>query len=70
MRVKQATGLITGGWFANCGAARLAALAAIVVLLLPTAAWAQLTKDDIEALRKQGEREGWTFTVGENEATQ
>jgi len=31
---------------------------------------AQLTADDIEALRQQGIAEGWTFTVGENPATQ
>ncbi len=30
---------------------------------------AGLSGDDIEALRKQGEIEGWTFTVGENPAT-
>ncbi|HNQ23064.1 MAG TPA: C1 family peptidase [Phycisphaerae bacterium] len=30
----------------------------------------QLSEKDIEALRKRGEREGWTFTVGLNEATQ
>ncbi|MDY7109411.1 MAG: C1 family peptidase, partial [Planctomycetota bacterium] len=29
----------------------------------------QLTPEDIEALRARGEREGWTFTVGENPAT-
>ncbi len=29
-----------------------------------------LTPADIEALRKQGEAEGWTFTVGENPATE
>ncbi len=33
------------------------------------AAHAQLSTEDIEQLRKQGEREGWTFTVGENGAT-
>jgi hypothetical protein len=31
--------------------------------------WAQLTETDIAALRERGEREGWTFTVGESEAT-
>jgi hypothetical protein len=29
-----------------------------------------LSKADIEALRKRGEMEGWTFSVGENPATQ
>jgi C1A family cysteine protease len=29
-----------------------------------------LSRSDIEALRQRGEREGWTFTVGENSATQ
>jgi len=42
---------------------------ALVVAISPCA-WAQLTAADLEALRAQGEREGWTFTVGENEATQ
>ena len=44
----------------------------LVVFLLGTsaAAWAQLTDADIAALRERGEREGWTFTVGHNEATQ
>ncbi|HQL53535.1 MAG TPA: hypothetical protein PLQ87_02425, partial [Phycisphaerae bacterium] len=42
---------------------------ALVVAIAPCA-WAQLTAADLEALRAQGEREGWTFTVGENEATQ
>jgi hypothetical protein len=32
-------------------------------------AQAQLTPDDIERLRAQGEKEGWTFIVTENEAT-
>ena len=30
---------------------------------------AGLSKQDIEALRQQGQTEGWTFTVGENPAT-
>lgn len=30
---------------------------------------AQLTPEDIAALRRQGQREGWTFTIGENPAT-
>ncbi len=28
-----------------------------------------LSPEDIAALQKQGEMEGWTFTVGENSAT-
>ncbi|HUT95813.1 MAG TPA: C1 family peptidase, partial [Thermoguttaceae bacterium] len=40
-----------------------------VGVLLGQPALAQLSAEDIEALRKQGEAEGWTFTVGENEAT-
>ncbi|UCE61693.1 MAG: hypothetical protein JSU63_08080 [Phycisphaerales bacterium] len=33
------------------------------------AAYAQMTPEDIEALRRRGEKEGWTFEVGENWAT-
>jgi hypothetical protein len=33
------------------------------------AALAQLSREDIEALRRQAKAEGWTFVVGENEAT-
>jgi hypothetical protein len=29
-----------------------------------------LTHQDIEALRQRGQEQGWTFTVGENWATQ
>jgi hypothetical protein len=32
--------------------------------------WGQLSDADIAALREQGQREGWTFTVRQNEATQ
>ncbi|HNQ25045.1 MAG TPA: C1 family peptidase, partial [Phycisphaerae bacterium] len=35
-----------------------------------TTALGQLTQADIDALRQQGEEEGWTFTVGLNDATQ
>ena len=38
-------------------------------LIAATPALAQLTKEDIATLREQAEREGWTFDVGENEAT-
>jgi hypothetical protein len=39
------------------------------VLLVAAAAEAQLTPREIEALKKRGEAEGWTFVVGENDAT-
>jgi hypothetical protein len=32
--------------------------------------WGQLTDADLAALRQQGEREGWTFTISKNDATQ
>ena len=51
------------------GAARLALQITFVGVLLGQPAVAQLSGEDIEALRKQGEAEGWTFTVAENEAT-
>ena len=44
-------------------------LAMIVALALARDAQAQLTPADIEALRERGQREGWTFTVGETPAT-
>lgn len=43
---------------------------ALALLGSVATAWAQLTDADIAALRERGEREGWTFTVGQNEATQ
>lgn len=46
----------------------IVALAALVLVGVSPVA-AQLTQDDIAALRHQGEIEGWTFTVGENGAT-
>jgi C1A family cysteine protease len=39
-------------------------------VMISGTARARLTEDDIEALRRQGEEEGWTFTVGPNPATQ
>jgi C1A family cysteine protease len=39
-------------------------------VLLAAPAWAQLTDADIAALQAQGEREGWTFTVAKNPATE
>jgi C1A family cysteine protease len=44
-------------------------IAAVAVLCLASQALAQLTPEDIDRLRKQGEQEGWTFTVGESPAT-
>ena len=41
----------------------------LVLLTAPGAVLAQLSPDDIEALRERGKAEGWTFTVGENSAT-
>jgi hypothetical protein len=38
--------------------------------LLAQRAHGQMTRDDIEALRQRGQAEGWTFTVGQTEATQ
>ena len=58
--------LIPGGWYQAGG---LALVIAAAVLLGPATAWAQLSPNQIEDLRRQGEREGWTFTVGESEAT-
>jgi len=40
----------------------------LVLWGLAVPAAAQLSSGDIAALRAQGEEEGWTFTVGENEA--
>ncbi len=42
----------------------------ILVLGLPSAALAQLTADDIDSLRQVAKENGWTFTIGENPATQ
>lgn len=43
-------------------------VAAFAVILVAGSASAQLTEKDIEALREQGKREGWTFEVGLCEA--
>jgi C1A family cysteine protease len=40
-----------------------------IVLSGTGAAFAQLSPEDIERLRKRGQEEGWTFTVGANPAT-
>jgi hypothetical protein len=42
----------------------------LVLLGSPAPALAQLTAEDIAALQAQGERDGWTFTVGRNPATE
>lgn len=41
-----------------------------IVCMVGTAALAQLSTSDIEALKERGKNEGWTFTVKESEATQ
>ncbi len=41
----------------------------LLVAWVTPAAVGQLTPEDIAALRERGRREGWTFTVGENDAT-
>jgi len=41
----------------------------IFILILPSVVTAQLTAQDISALEEQAEKEGWTFSVGENSAT-
>ena len=61
MPAKQSCG------YCRCGLASLLGLA--LVLASTGAAYAQLTAEDIQALREQGEREGWSFRVGENGAT-
>ena len=48
---------------------RAVGLALCALLALPLAASAQLSSEDITALRERGQAEGWTFTVGENSAT-
>jgi hypothetical protein len=40
------------------------------LLISADLAMAQLSDDDIAALRERGEKEGWTFTVGRNPATE
>ncbi|MCK4658114.1 MAG: hypothetical protein KAV82_01205 [Phycisphaerae bacterium] len=44
-------------------------VACLVVGILAGPVLAQLTSEDIEALRRQGEEEGWTFSISENETT-
>ncbi|UCD95117.1 MAG: hypothetical protein JSU69_03445 [Candidatus Zixiibacteriota bacterium] len=42
---------------------------AVLLLVLVSPALGQLTGTDVEALKQQAQREGWTFTVNENPAT-
>jgi hypothetical protein len=49
---------------------RVVIAAVLLVSLAGSAAYGRLTLKDIEKLRKKGEVEGWTFTVGLNPATQ
>lgn len=49
--------------------ARLCVAGAVLLLVGNTAAMAQLAPADITSLRERGQREGWTFTVGETVAT-
>ena len=61
----------TGTFSNRVGGYRIACLTlwlAPALLLAPTTAWAQLTPNQLEELRRQGEREGWTFTVSRNPA--
>jgi C1A family cysteine protease len=48
---------------------RLFLTACLILAGTAQLAQAQLSPEDIDALRRRGEAEGWTFTVGENEAT-
>ncbi|MBT4822538.1 MAG: hypothetical protein HON70_42925, partial [Lentisphaerae bacterium] len=50
-----------GGWFSPWPA--------VLLLLLATSAKAQLSDQDIQDLRRRGESEGWTFSVGRSQAT-
>ena len=45
-------------------------IATVIVLLVHGLSWGQCTPSDIEQLRIQGRLDGWTFTVGQNQATQ
>ncbi|MFZ1684342.1 MAG: C1 family peptidase [Candidatus Zixiibacteriota bacterium] len=46
------------------------ALAALVFVMTPGIALAQLTKADVQQLQQQAKDEGWTFTVSQNPATE
>ncbi len=45
------------------------AFAGIGLLLFVQAAGAQMTREEVEGLRREGQAKGWTFTVAENEGT-
>jgi C1A family cysteine protease len=45
-------------------------LSVLILLAAVSSGYAQLTDQDIAALKKQGQEEGWTFEVSKNEATQ
>jgi len=47
----------------------LCVLSFLIIIIFPVLSFGQLTKDNIVSLAQQGEKEGWTFTVGENGAT-
>ncbi|HPO14239.1 MAG TPA: C1 family peptidase [Candidatus Hydrogenedentes bacterium] len=42
----------------------------LITMIWTGAVWAQLSSEDITVLQKRAEEEHWTFTVGENGATQ
>ena len=48
----------------------LPVMTALLMLTLAGTATAQLNTADLTELEERGEQEGWTFTVGENPATQ
>ncbi|MGB2986770.1 MAG: C1 family peptidase [Phycisphaerae bacterium] len=54
---------------AACRTGRICVVAVLMLGGLAGPALAQLSSEDIAALRERGQAEGWTFTVGENEAT-
>ena len=56
MRRSRAIGIVVFGLIAN--------------LIIGMPVMAELSSTQIEQLREQGQREGWTFTVGENTATE
>jgi len=56
--------------FSMCSVCILLLLIFLSGLVIAGTARARLTEEDIEALRRQGQEEGWTFTVGLNPATQ
>ena len=51
------------------GLARTALIASAILAACGGSAFAQLTDEDLAKLRKRGEKEGWTFTVGHSEVS-